>query len=186
MLRPALAIVVFATLALICCGNPAHGTEPATSSSPSRDAAVFRPVQAGERITFRSGLTVTVPPGFRGELVGRHDLGSLDGLIPRTAGTASFETLMRSRENGGQFKWPLVAVSKDGTVEVRHVAARPDTAKGFALTSVIIRLPGHPTGLVMIDRHGKQAVDDPGKVMALLESVWKRFNVQGASLPSPE
>ena len=139
----------------------------------------MRAATPGETFTLQSGFSITVPRGYRGSYVQSLSLDVLDGLVSETVDTANFSSV--SEERGAMFKWPLIATSADGTVEVRHLAVRHT-----AVTSIIVRVPGHPTGVVTFSRRGKQAAKDPGAVVTQAESVWQRFAVQGITLPKVE
>jgi len=187
--RVALCFIVAALSILPGCGNPSTTQTVAVPSPAASPEPVMRTAKPGETFSLRSGLTVTAPHGFVCDYVeDQAASGVIDGLMPRSkTDAASFETIAASSEHGGQFIWPLVAASADGTVEVRHVAnQKVGTAGGLALTSVIIRLPGRPTAVVLLSQTGKHATADPRIVMAQLETAWREFQVNGASLPKLE
>jgi len=66
----------------------------------------------------------------------------------------------------GPYRFPLIAASADGTVQVRRDGYRLHTAKAEVWVFVVLRLPGRPTGLASMMVFGKQASAAPSKVMA--------------------
>jgi hypothetical protein len=187
--RVALCFILAALSILPGCGGFSPAQTGGVQSPAASPEPVMRIAKPGETFALRSGLRVTAPHDFVCDYIeDQAASGVIDGLMPRSkTDAASFETVAASSEHGGQFVWPLVAASADGTVEVRHVAnKKAGTAGGLALTSVIIRLPGHPTAVVILSQSGKHATADPRVVMAQLEAAWRQYQVQGVSLPKLE
>ena len=172
-------LALLALVALAGCGG-SSGTPGQGSPSPSPSpAAVDRPAKPGETLALQSGLTVTVPAGYQGSYVmnARGDL--IDGLVADHVQAPTFSSV--ATEHGEMFAWPLVTKSADQTVEVRNAVAG-----GMATTSVVVRLPDHPIGLVVFARHAAQSSTDSQAVMAQVQAVWRRFDVKGVSLSALE
>jgi len=175
------AIIAVAALALCGCGGSSTKT-------------VTRNLHRGEHVTLRCGLSLTVPARYRGWFAENASgaNGSLDLVAseyPAQKGLMYSFSLRSATPAGeksgpGPYRFPLIAASADGTVQVRRDGYRLHTAKAEVWVFVVLRLPGRPTGLASMMVFGKQASAAPSKVMAELDSMWSLFAVQGASLPT--
>jgi hypothetical protein len=186
--------VLLVGLALVL-GGCGHVAVPRSSpsSSPSTNArhTVMRDLKAGERVTLANGLSLTVPAAYHGwygssspALEGEFDVVA-SRLVAQTSLMDSFmaRSIKAGRVSAGR-GWPLIASSDDGTVEVHAQVIRAGTRKAVGMTSVIVRVPGHPLGEVSLMVFGKEASTQPEAVLAQAARLWQLFRVQGATLPS--
>jgi hypothetical protein len=192
--RVIVTVAIGLALILVGCGGSAVSSPPASETpAPSPSEAVMRNLKIGEHVGLACGLSLTVPARYQGYYAagGPDPALPLDAVGSRSlAQTSLMHSLMAQSIAPASTiglvgrGWPLVASSGAGTVEVRSVAVRVGTPKALSMISVIVRLPGQPTGDVTMMVYGRKASDAPQVVLDQANSMWTLFDVKGAALPS--
>jgi len=182
----------YLTMAAMLCLvlSPGCGTSPGSAAA---EGYVTRDLKTGDHVTLQCGLSLVVPPTYYGYYVagGAEIAGDLDGV----SSSSTSDDLMHSfrvsslTPDGegalaGPLHWPLVALSDDRTTEVRCAVLYRGTAEAHAYISAVVRLPGRPTGLVLLDTYEEQASDEPQTVLRQLRAMWAQFQVTGVELPA--
>jgi hypothetical protein len=184
--KAAAVIALGLMLLLAGCGEP---TASAPSASPTN--AVMRDLKTGESVSLASGLTLTVPAGYDGwygsggsDVTGELDVVASNRLAQSSPMHSFSAASLTATATPVYIGLPLIASTGDGQVEVRAAVVHRGTPKATSLISILVTVPGRPRGQVSLMVVGKEASDDPAAVLDQAESLWRLFNVQGASLPS--
>ena len=132
-----------------------------------------------------------MPPGYDGwyGAGGSGDSGQVDIVASKSLAQSSLlhsfsAASMTATATSRPSSLSLIAASDDNEVEVHATLLHRGTLKATSLISVLVSVPGHPRGLISMMVVGADASDEPVAVLAQADSMWRRFEVQGVSLPS--
>ena len=189
------AVLTAGALLLVCaCGGHAAAHSSSSASAGLPTPSVLRHLKTGERISLRSGLSLTVPAAYEGYYAAgappsAHWLDMVDSVnsnqphIP----LQGLGLLTSNKEGEKYLPGPMglrrLAASADGSVSVYGEGGKLGTAKGESMLGVVVRLPGRPVGVVTLTVLGKSASLEPHEALAQLGAMWRRFAIRGAELP---
>lgn len=163
--------------------------EPSSSHASAPQEAVVRKLRKGDRVRLACGLSIRVPARYHGYYVsGNEDTtGNYDSVashLPPTRGiiqstSVASLTPNRSSEALGELQQPLIAKSRDDTIEIRASGE----ASRIVTIAVVVRRPGLPIGMVTMAVFGRHAALSTRSILSTVTRTWRVFRVRGAALP---
>lgn len=175
-------LIAICMAVLAGCG----GSAPSAADSPAIEASP-RALAGGERLSLASGLTLTVPQDMWGYV----KVGDSDGPLEDVGleseerqlfvNVASYTDEYIQKVGKTWNGWKLVCRSADRSVEVRWLA---DKELKVSIVGVITRLPGKPTGELLVQSGEEGAPWTRAAARRLATAAWAELSIEGAELPA--